>query len=53
MSEEIELDPEHLAAIDRGLADVKAGRTVPLEEVRKLSPIWIAKFEARKKGQAA
>ncbi len=29
-------DEETLAAIDRGIADAKAGRTLPTEEVRKL-----------------
>ncbi len=35
-----EEDEETFAAIDRGIADAKAGRTVPAEEVRKLVPKW-------------
>ncbi len=36
-----EEDEETLAAIDEGLRDAKAGRTVPAEEVRKRLPKWI------------
>jgi predicted transcriptional regulator len=31
-------DEATLAAIDEGIRDAKAGRTVPMEEVRKLLP---------------
>jgi len=31
-------DEKTLAAIDEGLRDAKAGRTVPIKEVRKLLP---------------
>ena len=34
-------DEATLAAIDEGIRDAKAGRTVPLSEVRKLLPKWI------------
>ena len=34
-------DEEALAAIDEGIRDAEAGRTVPIEEVRKLLPQWI------------
>ena len=34
-------DEETLAAIDEGIRDAEAGRTVPMEEVRKLLPKWI------------
>jgi len=33
-------DEETFAAIDEGLRDADAGRTVPTEEVRKLLPKW-------------
>ena len=33
-------DEETLAAIDEGLRDADAGRTVPAQEVRKLLPQW-------------
>jgi len=45
----VEEDDATLAAIDRGVKDADAGRTVPLEEVRKMIPEWISKFESRKK----
>jgi len=45
---EVEVDARTLAAIDRGIADADAGRVVPLEEVRKLIPQWISKFESQK-----
>jgi predicted transcriptional regulator len=34
-------DEATLAAIDEGIRDGKAGRTVPMEKVRKLLPLWI------------
>jgi predicted transcriptional regulator len=34
-------DEATLAAIDEGIRDAKAGRTVPMEKVRKLLPLWI------------
>ena len=34
-------DEGTLAAIDEGIADAEVGRTVPIEEVRKLLPQWI------------
>ena len=34
-------DNETLAAIDEGITDAEAGRTTPIEEVRKLLPQWI------------
>ena len=36
-----------LVAIDRGIKAAEEGRTVPLEEVRRVIPEWIRKFEAR------
>jgi predicted transcriptional regulator len=35
-------DEETLAAIDEGIRDAEAGRTVPSEAVRKLLPQWIS-----------
>jgi predicted transcriptional regulator len=43
-----EEDSETLAAIDRGLLDAGNGRTVSLDEARKLIPEWISRFESRK-----
>jgi predicted transcriptional regulator len=41
-------DEKTLAAIDEGMRDAKAGRTSPIEEVRKLLPKWIAASSSRK-----
>jgi hypothetical protein len=38
---------ETLDAIDEGIRDVKAGRTVPAEEVRKRLPNWITASSIR------
>ena len=43
-----EEDEETLAAIDEGVRDAAAGRTVPIEEVRKLLPQWITDSSSRK-----
>jgi predicted transcriptional regulator len=44
-----EEDQEALAAIDEGIHDAEAGRTVPIEEVRNLLPQWITESSSRKK----
>jgi len=41
-------DEATLAAIDEGLRDAKAGRAIPIEEVRKLLPQWITASASRK-----
>jgi predicted transcriptional regulator len=41
-------DAETLAAIEEGLRDVEAGRTVSAEEVRKRLPQWITASATRK-----
>ena len=41
-------DEETLAAIDEGVNDAEAGRTVPAEEVRKRLPQWITASSTRK-----
>ena len=43
-----EEDEETLAAIDQGIQDAETGRTVPIEEVRKLLPQWITAYSLRK-----
>lgn len=43
-----EEDEETLAAIDEGIRDAKAGRTMPSEEVRKRLPTWITASSTRK-----
>ena len=47
-TEAVEVDAETLAAIDRGVGDADAGRTVSLEEARRLIPESISKFESQK-----
>ena len=44
-------DEETLAAIDEGIRDAEAGRTVPIEEVRKLLPQWITTASSSRKGR--
>jgi predicted transcriptional regulator len=41
-------DQATLAAIDEGIKDAKAGRTVSTEQVRKLLPRWITASSSRK-----
>ena len=48
VTEEIEVDGEALAAIDRGIEDADEDRTVSLDDVRKMIPAWISKFESQK-----
>jgi predicted transcriptional regulator len=43
-----EEDQVTLAAIDEGIRDAKAGRTVALEKVRKLLPQWTTASSSRK-----
>jgi predicted transcriptional regulator len=43
-----EEDAETLAAIDEGIRDAEAGRTAPMEEVRRLLPQWITASSSRK-----
>ena len=42
-------DEQTLAAIDEGMRDVEAGRTVPAEEVRRLLPKWTTASSTRKR----
>ncbi len=48
VTDEVEVDADTLTAIDRGIKDADEGRTVSLEEVRKMVPEWISKFESQK-----
>ena len=47
-TEEVEVDAETLAGIDRGIEDAKNGRYVSAEEARKLFKEWRAKFATPK-----
>ena len=46
VAEEIEVDAETLAAIDRGIKAADEGQAIPLDEVREMIPKWIFKFES-------
>lgn len=48
VTEEVAVDAETLAAIDRGIKDAGEGRTVSLDEASQMIPQWISKFESRK-----
>lgn len=41
--EDVEEHVRFLAAIDKGLADIKAGRVVPHEEVKESLRQWLSK----------
>jgi predicted transcriptional regulator len=43
-----EEDEETLAAIDEGIRDAEAGRTVPIDDARRLLPKWITASSSRK-----
>jgi len=46
-TDEVDVDPDALAGIDRGIQDADAGRTVSLDDARKMIPEWISKYESR------
>jgi hypothetical protein len=48
-TDEVEVDAEELAAIDLGIQSADEHPTVALEEVRKMIPGWISRFESRKR----
>ena len=48
VTEQVEVDADTRKAIDRGIQDADQGRTVPLDEVRKMIPRWISKFKSQK-----
>jgi len=48
VTDEVEVDEETLAVIDRGIEDADEGRTVSIDEVRNTIPKWISKFESQK-----
>ena len=47
VTEEVEVDAETAAAIQRGIKAADEDRTVPADEVRKLIPQWISEFSTR------
>jgi predicted transcriptional regulator len=47
-TDSVDVDAETLAAIDRGIRDADEGRTIPIDEVSKMIPEWISKFESQK-----
>ena len=48
VTDAVAVDAGTLAAIDRGIEDADAGRTISLEEARRMIPGWISKFESQK-----
>jgi len=48
VTEEVAVDAETLAAVDRGIKDADEGRTVSLDEASKLIPQWLSKFASQK-----
>jgi hypothetical protein len=46
-TEAVEVDTRTLAAIDLGIKAADQGRSVPLEEVQRMIPDWISKFESQ------
>jgi predicted transcriptional regulator len=48
VTEEVDADARTLAAIDHGIQDANEGRTVSIDQVRKIIPEWISKFELQK-----
>ena len=44
-------DEETLAAIEEGIRDAEAGRTLPIEDIRKLLPQWIITASSSRKGR--
>ncbi|MDQ2775424.1 MAG: hypothetical protein M3Y57_10990 [Acidobacteriota bacterium] len=46
---EVEVDAETAAAIERGIRDADAGRTVPLEDVPEIITKWISKYASQKR----
>jgi predicted transcriptional regulator len=44
---EVRVDEETSIAIEKGIADADAGRSVSLEQARALIPQWISKFESQ------
>jgi predicted transcriptional regulator len=42
-------DEKTLAAIDEGMRDAEAGRTVPAEEIRRLIPKWTTASSTHKR----
>jgi len=48
VTDEVKVDADTLANIDHGIEDADRGRTIPLDEVRKMIPKWISKFKSQK-----
>jgi predicted transcriptional regulator len=47
VTEEVEVDATTLEAIDRGVQAADEGRTLSLEEARKMIPKWISRFASQ------
>ena len=47
VTDQVEVDAEAAAAIQRGIKAAEEGKVVPAEEVRNLITQWISKFSTR------
>jgi hypothetical protein len=47
VTETVEVDDETRGAIERGTKDADEGRTVSIDEVRRMIPEWFSNFESR------
>jgi len=47
-TEEVELDAEELAELDRRIVEAKNGKYFTLEEVRALIPKWRSRYDSLK-----
>ena len=48
VGEEFVVDDKTRAAIDHGVQDAESGRTVSMDDVRKMIPRWFSKFASQK-----
>ena len=47
VTDKVEVDAATPEAIDQGIKDADEGRTVAIDEARKMIPKWISKFESQ------
>ena len=47
-TDEIEVDDETLAELERRSNNARTGRSYSIEEVRRMIPEWISKYESQK-----
>jgi predicted transcriptional regulator len=47
-TEEVDIDEQTRAAVDKGIQDANSGRSVSVDDVRKMIPKWLSKFASQK-----